>query len=147
MTVSPASTDIPAPFTLLEPYGPFHELVGPLYETRRNGRIVIGMRVATKHRNKGPGMHGGMYFMLFDTAMTHASAQVRPENAIAVTSSFSSELIGAAAPGDWIEAEVEVLRTGKRVVFLNTVIRRDGQDGPALARGSATFQIVERRAA
>ncbi len=55
----------------MAPYGGFHELVGPLYEMRRGERIVVGMRVAAKHLARGPGIHGGMYFMLLDTAMTH----------------------------------------------------------------------------
>jgi uncharacterized protein (TIGR00369 family) len=146
MEPSHAASDdrIPEGFVRMEPYGAFHELVGPLYETRRENHVVLGLRVAAKHLGKGPGIHGGMYFMLLDAAMTHACAQVRPADAYVATTSFSSELFGSAREGDWIEADVEVMRAGRRVIFANCLVRRDGADGEALVRGSATFQVVAR---
>ena len=142
--VTPTESEIPAGFAQMETYGGFHELVGPLYETIRDSRTVVGFRVAEKHLNRGPGMHGGMYFMLLDTAMTRACISLRPPDKGAVTSGFTSELFGAARVGDWVEAEVEVMRAGRRVIFLNCVVRRDGPQGEPLARGSGTFQIVDR---
>lgn len=142
-----AEESVPAGFSRMDSYGGFHELVGPFYAARRGEQIVVGMRVAQKHLNKGPRMHGGMYFMLLDTAMTYACVHVRPPDTGVVTTGFSSELYGAAAPGDWIEAEVEVMRAGGRVIFVNCVVRRDGPEGEALARGSATFQVLKRRPA
>jgi len=140
----PASANIPAGFELMAPYGAFHELVGPLYEAERGGRTVVGLRVGEQHLNKGAILHGGMYFMLLDTAMTHACVRVRPSDSYVVTTSISSELLAAARLGDWIEAEVEVMRAGRRVVFLNCLVRRDGPDGELLVRGSATFQMIRR---
>lgn len=142
--LAPAEDQIPEGFVQMEAYGPFHALVGPLYETIREGRTVVGFRVAEKHLNKGPGMHGGMYFMLLDTAMTRACISLRPPEKGAVTSGFTSELFGSARVGEWIEAEVEVMRAGGRVIFLNGVVRRDGPGGEPLARGSGTFQLVDR---
>ena len=136
--------EIPEGFAQMESYGGFHALVGPLYETVRGGRTVVGLRVAEKHLNKGAGIHGGMYFMLLDTAMTRACVSLRPPDKGAVTSGFTSELFGSARAGEWIEAEVEVMRAGGRVIFLNCVVRRDGPEGEPLARGSGTFQIVDR---
>jgi acyl-coenzyme A thioesterase PaaI-like protein len=135
---------VPDGFVRMDPYGAFHELVGPLYEARRGGQMVVGLRVGARHLGKGPGIHGGMYFFLLDAAMTHACAQVRPPDAFVATTSFSSELFGSARAGDWIEAGVELMRAGRRVIFANCLIRRDGPDGEALVRGSATFQVVAR---
>ncbi|TAL01561.1 MAG: PaaI family thioesterase [Rhodospirillaceae bacterium] len=141
---SSADERVPQGFVRMEPYGAFHELVGPLYEMRRGELTVVGLRVAAKHIAKGPGIHGGMYFMLLDTAMTHACVRVRRPDAYVVTTSFSSELFASARQDDWIEAEVEVMRAGGRVIFVNCIVRRDGPEGEALVRGSATFQIVNR---
>lgn len=140
-----ASADpiVPAGFVRMEPYGRFHELVGPLYETLRGDRTVVGLRVGEQHLNKGEILHGGMYFMLLDTAMTHACVRVRRSDAYVVTTSVASELFAPARAGDWIEAEVEVMRAGGRVIFLNCVVRRDGPEGEPLVRGSATFQLIK----
>ena len=140
----PQDENVPAGFVRMEPYGGFHALVGPLYESLREGRTVVGVRVAEKHLNKGRMLHGGMAFMLLDTAMTHACVRVRPEDAFVVTTTLSSELFAPAQLGDWIEAEVEVNRAGRRVIFLSCVIRRDGAGGEPLVRGSATFQLIPR---
>ena len=133
---------VPEGFTLMDPYGPFHELVGPIYETRRNGNVVAGMRVAHKHRNKGSIMHGGMLTMLLDNTMTHACVQVRTDDSYVVTTSISTDFLAAAKEGDWIDCEVEILRKGRRVIFLSALIRRDGPEGEILVRGSASFQVV-----
>jgi len=137
-------TDIPEGFAPMPSYGPFYDLVGPMFEARRGERIVLGFRVEARHMGRGKGMHGGMVFMLLDSAMTHACVQLRPPETGAVTTSLSSELFAGAKAGDWVEAEVEVLRAGRRVMFLNCFVRRDGPEGEVLCRGSATFQIVAR---
>jgi len=143
-TLTAALPPVPEGFAIMEPYGPFHDLCGPMYDTQRGDRTVVGMYTQEKHRNKGRIVHGGMIFMLLDNAMTHACSQLRLKGCTMVTTAFSSEVIAAAGIGIWLEAEVEVLKAGRRVLFLNTVIRRDGPDGQIIARGSATFQILPR---
>ncbi len=143
-TPDSSKAQVPEGFTPMPSYGGFYELVGPLFEARREGRVVLGFRVEPRHMARGPGLHGGMMFMLLDSAMTHACVQLRPADTGAVTTSFSSELFAGARLGDWVEAEVEVMRAGRRVMFLNCFVRRDGPQGEVLCRGSATFQIVAR---
>ena len=145
MTQTIEQPDVPEGFTMMEPYGPFHRLCGPFYEKMRGDRVVIGMRIEDKHQNKGAMIHGGMIFTLLDTAMTHAGVQVRPSDSFLLTSSFSCDLIASGRPGEWIEAEIEVLRAGRRVIFFSGMVRRDGPEGELLARGSATFNVVKRK--
>jgi len=54
----------------------------------------------------------------------------------------SGEFLAAAAVGDWIEAEVEVLKAGRSVIFLTCMIRKGGPDGKLLMRFGGTFQVV-----
>ena len=49
------------------------------------------------------------------------------------------DFAGSAKAGDWIEAHVDVMRNGRRVVFLNCFVFRGNE---RIARGSATFQVV-----
>lgn len=141
---APSDDNVPAGFRLMRPFGGFHELAGPLYETTVDARTVVGMRVTGKHLNAGEIIHGGMYLTLLDTAMTRACLRLRRPDVFPATISMSSEFLAAARLGDWIEAEVEVLRAGKRTVFLNCIVRRDNSNGEALLRGSATFQLIQR---
>ena len=45
--------DVPEGFELMPPFGPFHELVGPIYWRRTEAGFTIGLRAVEKHRNKG----------------------------------------------------------------------------------------------
>jgi acyl-coenzyme A thioesterase PaaI-like protein len=73
--------------------------------------------------------------------MTYACSLRRQEGTRAITTNLSIEMLGAAQPGDWVEAEVDVMRAGSRVIFVNAFIRRGTE---RIARASATFQIVPR---
>src|SRR5205085_2434792 len=68
-------TGAPAGFVPMPPFGPYHELVGPMYYSLRSPTGVIGLRVEEKHRNRSatPMMHGGMVATLVDTACTWAA--------------------------------------------------------------------------
>jgi uncharacterized protein (TIGR00369 family) len=99
------------------------------------------MRMDAKHGNKGDNLHGGMFFMLLDTAMTYVASLLRPPDHGAVTTSFASEVIAAARIGDWIEARVDVIKAGRRVMFIEAMVWKGAA---RIARGSATFQIVRR---
>lgn len=136
-----ANNDIPQGFHLIRPFGKFHELIGPLYGKLDGEHVVVGMRVEDKHGNRGNNLHGGMVCALADSAMTYACALRRPPEHGAVTTGLTVEMMGAAQPGDWIEAHVEVMRQGRSVIFLNLFILRGEQK---LARASATFQVVPR---
>ena len=133
--------DIPDGFEPIEAFGPFHELTGPYFAKQRGDRFVIGLRVDAKHRNAAENLHGGMFFMLLDTAMTYTSVRAHPPGFGAVTTSFSSEIYAAARPGDWVEAEVEIRRAGRRVIFLDAVVRCGDR---MIGGGSACFTVVER---
>lgn len=136
---------IPEGFAEMDPYGPFHILVGPMYHMERAGRTVIGIRMTEKHRNKGEIVHGGMLMMLVDTAMTRACATVRREGQMYATTNMSCELMSAAWPGDWLEAEVDVMRAGRQSIFLDCRVRRDGPEGQLVAHASGTFQSVTKK--
>nr|WP_225899978.1 PaaI family thioesterase [Croceicoccus gelatinilyticus] len=129
----------------MRPFGPFHELVGTMFIGEREGQRVIGMRVEERHRNAGAMMHGGMMLTFADTAMTLAALKGREPGMVTVTMSMSSDFLAPARVGDWIEANVEILRSGRTTKFLNCIVRRDGPDGPALLRCSGVFQMVPAR--
>ena len=138
-------TAIPEGFEEMEPYGPSHEMIGPMYVLYRGDKTVVGIRMAEKHRNKGTIVHGGILAFLVDTVMTRACGRIREPDAWFATTTLNNEFIAAAKPGDWIEAEVEVLRQGRNVIFLDCQVRRDGPDGQLIMHSSGTFGRVNSR--
>jgi len=131
--------DVPEGFELMPPFGPFHELVGPIYWRRTEAGFTIGLRAVEKHRNKGDMVHGGMLAMLADTAFTWASKHSREPPIAAVTTQLSVTMMGKAAIGDWLEARVEVLRSGRRVVFSNLYLWANGE---RIGQATAQFQVL-----
>jgi len=130
---------IPEGFELMPAFGPFHEMVGPTWYRKSERGQVVGMRVREQHRNLGQMMHGGMVCMLADTAITCASKHSRKPALKELTTSLTVNFLGDAQPGDWVEAHVDVLRSGKRVVFSDCLIWANGQ---RIAQASAQFQVM-----
>ncbi len=129
----------PDGFELMPPFGPLHEALGPMYVRRSEKYWLVGMRVEERHHNKGPMLHGGMMAFFIDTAFTYACVFSSVPPKMAVTSALTIDFAGSAKAGDWIEAHVDVMRNGRRVVFLNCFVFRGDE---RIARGSATFQVV-----
>ena len=129
----------PAGYERMPTFGPFHESLGPMYAKELDGTFTIGMWVQDKHRNREQMMHGGMVCTLADTATHWAAKHTRQPIARMLTTNLSVSLMGNAAPGEWVEARVQVLRAGRSVVFTHCQISCAGR---MIAQASAQFQVV-----
>lgn len=140
-TLSPKTyaEDVPEGYEHMPPFGPFHELLGPMYVKQAEGCFFVGLRVQEKHRNLGQMMHGGMLCTLADTATTWASKYSRKPALRVLTTGLSINLMGNAAPGEWVEARVEILRSGRSVVFSTCTIHCQGK---TIAQAGAQFQVM-----
>ena len=132
-------SSVPENFTEMSPLGPFHELVGPVYTRIEGDTYTLGLFMQHKHRNLGNMMHGGMVCMIVDTALSWAAGQARGGDGMALTTTLSVDLMGQIREGDWVEARVNFLRNGRRVVFAECYIWTNDK---AVARGNAQFQVV-----
>jgi uncharacterized protein (TIGR00369 family) len=143
--IVPDTDDAPPPgFERMPTFGPFHQFAGPTYWRQADGCMTVGLRVQDKHRNRGPMMHGGMVCMLADTASHWAARHSRELPGMMLTTGLNVSLMGNAAPGEWVEARVEVLRAGRSIVFTNCLISCNGR---TIAQASAQFQVVAESAA
>jgi uncharacterized protein (TIGR00369 family) len=134
-----AAQTIPEGFEEMPTFGPFHALLGPMYFRRTEDQMIVGLHVEDKHRNRGQMMHGGMICTLADTASHWAAKNARQPTAYMLTTGLSVNLMGNAAPGEWVEARVDVLRAGRSIVFTNCQIFSGGR---TIASASAQFQVT-----
>lgn len=130
---------IPDGYALMPAFGPFHQMFGPTYFRKTDRGHVVGMHVREDHRNRGQMMHGGAICMLVDTAFTWASKYSREPAAKVLTTGLTVNFLGNAKPGDWIEAHVDVLRSGKRVIFSDCRILANDK---CIAHASGQFQVM-----
>lgn len=114
---------IPEGYQLLDRNSAFSDLTGPYYEKRVNGvHQSLAMLLEEKHTNKLGVAHGGALMTLADNAFGDALISIHNEPVSFVTVSMSSEFLDPARPGDWVEANVTVLRQGRRMVFVDCIL-------------------------
>ena len=133
---------IPPGFVPVGPSSPFNELVGPFYAKRDGAALTLGMLVEEKHQNTRGIVHGGMICTLIDFAMGYAARYAIDPPRSLVTTSLSVDFAANARPGDWIEARMDVMRSGTRVSFINCFVYLGEL---RIARGSGTFQVLRSR--
>lgn len=133
-------SEVPEGYVRLERPGTFLETVGPVYLRVREGDTpLIGLRVGKKHLNIRGIVHGGMLATLADSALGIALSGSRKPRIPMVTVNLSTDFVGSAREGDWIEARVAITRIGGRLAFANCFLHVD--EAPIL-RASGVFALM-----
>ncbi|CAD5200344.1 PaaI family thioesterase [Pseudomonas sp. FEN] len=131
--------DIPQGFQPLFRSSPFLDLLGPFYYRERSGGFVVGIRVEDKHANARGLAHGGLFMALADIALGYSAAFSKDPPLKLVTTTLTTDFAGSAKIGDWLEAKVDIQKTGSRLVFANTYISVEDE---RVVRASASFLVV-----
>jgi acyl-coenzyme A thioesterase PaaI-like protein len=122
---------------------PFLERIGPLFQKTGPEGPVFGLRVEAHHCNRRGLAHGGLLATLADIALGKSASWSRDPPAPLLTTSLTTELIGGARPGDWIEARCDFRRVGRSVAFANCYMRVGDR---VIARASAIFSVGDAKA-
>jgi uncharacterized protein (TIGR00369 family) len=130
---------IPDGFEPLPVMGPFDQSVAPLYWRRKDPQFTLGMLVELRHCNLQDIVHGGAMATLVDVAMGCTARVANGGRIRCVTATMTLDFIGRASVGDWIEARGEVLRLGKRLVYVQCLVWKADE---CIARASGTFAPV-----
>jgi uncharacterized protein (TIGR00369 family) len=108
----------------------------------------LGFRLAEAHCNSRGLLHGGVIAALADNAMGLSYGVVRRKThgdaTGAVTVSLNVDYVSSAALGQWIAVRPHVVKAGRQMGFVEALILADDT---VIARASATFRMVEARAA
>jgi uncharacterized protein (TIGR00369 family) len=105
---------------------PFELHAGPFYSRARDdGRIVCAFRAEKKHMNGGGFMHGGCLMTFADYSLFALAGQSLDGGS--VTASLSGEFLDSAREGEFIEAEGEVTRAGRSLVFIRGTVSSAGR--------------------
>jgi uncharacterized protein (TIGR00369 family) len=132
--------NIPEGFTPLVPGGTWLTHAGPLFQKDApNGGVVIALRIADKHTNMRGIAHGGMLVTLADSALGRNMHLTRKPSAPMVSVNLSTDFLGAAKVGDWLEAHVEIRKHGARLSFAECQLVVDGK---VVVRCSGVFAVV-----
>lgn len=132
---------------------PFVDRVGPLYGHRAEGlagRLVLGLRVESRHCSPSGFCHGGMLGTLADMLMVLGANLQAGQDRFMSTVRLSTDFITAVPQGAWIEGRMEVLRATRNLVFCQGLYRVDGVvamrvDGIVRPTGEADGQFSAAR--
>ncbi|HEX3141549.1 MAG TPA: PaaI family thioesterase [Rhizobacter sp.] len=132
---------VPQGFEPLVPGGVWLSHAGPLYQRAApGGGVVIGLRLAQQHTNMRGIAHGGMLVTLADSALGRNMHMTRQPPAPMVSVNLSTDFLGAAKVGDWLEAHVQVRKHGARLSFAECELRVGDK---VVVRCSGVFAVVE----
>ena len=96
----------------------FEARIGPLFFRPEGAGPRIGVRVAEHHLNPGGRLHGGMLMTLVDEAVALAAFRALGTGARFATISLNCDFMAAGVAGDWGEAEAEIVRRTRRLLFV-----------------------------
>ena len=113
----------------------------PLWVKRDSAGLRIGLRIAPAHCNARGGLHGGVIATLADNTMGLACADAAGEGIGMVTVSLTTDYLGGAQLGQWLEIAATPSRIGRTLCFASAVITADGAD---VARASGIFRTTSK---
>jgi acyl-coenzyme A thioesterase 13 len=116
--------------------GPFLEHVGPVL----SDGDVLGIRVEARHLNSSGMAQGGLLATLVDFALGRAVRASAEEGRRAATVSLTTDFLGAAKEGDFVEARTEVERLGGTLAFADCSLTVEGRE---IVRGRAVFAVLD----
>ncbi|WHS59814.1 PaaI family thioesterase [Pseudomonas sp. G2-4] len=131
--------EVPQDFKPLFRSSPFLDLLGPFYYRENTEGFTIGIRVQEKHANARGLAHGGLFMALADVALGYSAAFSKDPPLKLVTTTLTTDFAGSAKIGDWLEAVVDIQKTGSRLVFANSYISAGDE---RVVRASASFLVV-----
>ena len=128
--------DPPPGFEPLDAPGNFIELIGPVMASREGEEEILGLRIESRHLNAAGSAQGGVLSTLADYALGRAVRRGRDDDKGVVTVSLTTDFLGPAKPGAWVEAHTEVERIGGTLGFADCSLTVDGRE---VVRGRAVF--------
>ena len=114
---------IPDGFKPAQFNGRYLHHVGPYYTKKTKETILVGLPIQDHHINYVDIAHGGVLTTLADVALSFQVYLSRTPNPAVTTVNLSTNFLGPAKLGDWLEADGFIDRQGKRLAYVHGSIR------------------------
>lgn len=135
-----AAAEVPAGYRRFRSTTGFIAVNGPLFFRHEGPLFKLGFRVEERHCNPMGICHGGMLATFADMLMPVGAITLVPElrQRFLPTVSLQVDFIASAKLGDWVEGEMQVLRTTRSMVFAQGLVT---SGGVVAMRCSGVFKI------
>lgn len=116
----------------------FGRLLGMDFEIVEHGEVVYSMNVTKNHLATPLAAHGGSVSALMDAAMgVCALSEVIIENKVVSTIEMKLSFVAPALLGDVLTARANVIKKGRRILFVEGEIRN--QENKLISIATGTF--------
>ena len=122
MTDEQTSFSPPQGWVLQTHHQTFSSHAGPYYFREEGPEPGVGFFSEPHHANLGGVVHGGALMTLADMSLFDVAFRHQGEKFRAVTVTFNSEFLIPAPLGEFIISTGEVLRAGRKTIFVRGVI-------------------------
>ncbi len=130
----------PAGFHFHDRNSAFSDLAGPYYlKAEKGSPVCLAQLIEERHLNRVGVTHGGVLMTLADNAIGDAIINAYDQPVNSVTVSMASEFMSPARLGDWVVAETELHRRGRRLVFAECMVKVGERK---IMRASAVMSLV-----
>ncbi len=120
---------------------PFFRMMGVNVVEIGEGTAILSMAIRPEMKNGVGWLQGGLFTALADEAMALALYSVTDSKKNIATIAEQTSFLRGAQEGTLVACG-RVVRSGRRVAFLEGEVRLGSADGDILARTSASFLIV-----
>jgi uncharacterized protein (TIGR00369 family) len=121
---------------------PYHRFIGLQFAEAGKGFAELKLPVKKEIINSNGVVHGGMYYTLCDLAASAALETTRAEGHYYVTHDINVSVLSSVSTGV-LTAKAEVLKSGKRLAFVEARIYNDKDE--LLAVGRLTKTLLARK--
>lgn len=116
----------------------FGELLGMDFEVEKKGHVLYKMTINSDHLATPFAAHGGSVAALIDAALGVAClTEVCEEMKVVSTVNLTVSYLNPALKGDVLVADAKVIKSGKRILFVEGKVTN--QNGGVVAIASATM--------
>lgn len=109
----------------------------PIWVRPLEAAVQLAVRISPAHCNARGFLHGGVIASLADNAMGLSLAHATGTSAVTV--GLTIDYVRSAEPGQWLQIEPRVIRSGGKLGFVDALVTADGA---TIARASATFRVL-----
>jgi acyl-CoA thioesterase len=119
--------------------GPLAEILGITNDGAKDGRARYHLSVAPSVLNPHGVLHGGAVYVMVDYSMGGATMSVLPPGDICATIEIKMSYL-ASVRGGTLTADTQIIKQGRRIVFLESKVTDEA--GKLVATATGSFAVI-----
>ena len=135
-----AEADPPEGYSSILSTSPFGWENGPIFDRTVGECFQRGFRIAPRHLNAGGVLHGGMVMTFADIVLAQAVSKVADPPFVTIR--LTTDFIGIAFEGDWVEGTAVAEQPVDGITAVNGVIEVRGK---TIASAQGLFKTLRRK--